>query len=299
MSAEQTKTGDRSVPGRRRAALVVPGSAPEKIEKARGVVVDEIIIDLEDAVVPAAKDQAREEVVAAISTGDWVAGSRSVRINGIATGWHDADLEALAGCGDRLTSIVVPKVESAAELASVDEKLSGLGDAGRIGLQGLVETAKGLLALGEIAASCERLHALIIGYADLGASVGRRSDFEHARWGTARDLVLFAARANGIQAIDGPHLGIRVDPGFEQAVEEARRDGFDGKWAIHPGQLASLTEAFTPTEEEVRDARQVIDALRQSEEGGGQGATALNGQMLDEAVRLSALRVLAAAEGDS
>ncbi|MBS1843635.1 MAG: CoA ester lyase [Actinobacteria bacterium] len=279
---------------RRRASLIVPGSAADKIEKARSIEVDEIVIDLEDAVVAGAKEEARARAVEAISTGNWLAEGISIRVNGIGTEWHDGDLAALADCHGRLASVVLPKVESPSTVAAVDCALSGHDDRGEIGLQLLIENATGLLSVSEIAAASDRVRSLIIGYADLAASLGRRKGFDHSGWATARELVLVAARSNDLQAIDGPHLGIKVDADLKAGVEEARRSGFDGKWAIHPAQLATLTTAFTPDEDEVRHAREVLDQLARAEAEAGQGAVALDGQMLDEAVRLSALRILAA-----
>jgi citrate lyase subunit beta/citryl-CoA lyase len=160
-------------------------------------------------------------------------------------------------------------------------------------VQALIETAAGLARVSEIAAASERLDALILGYADLGASLGGSRGLD--AWLPAQHAVVVAARAAGVQAIDGPHLGIEVDEPFSAAVARARELGFDGKWAIHPSQVAAINAAFTPTAAEVERARAVVTALDESERVSGQGAVALDGEMLDEAVRLSALRVLAQA----
>ena len=164
-------------------------------------------------------------------------------------------------------------------------------------VQALIETAAGVARLHEIAGASARLDSLILGYADLSASLGRAAGAraELDSWRAIQDAVLVAARAHDVAAIDGPYLGIKVDEGFTAAAERARDMGFDGKWAIHPAQVAALNELFSPSDEEVAHARAVIEALEDAERSGGAGAVALDGQMLDEAVRVAALRVLARA----
>jgi citrate lyase subunit beta/citryl-CoA lyase len=159
----------------------------------------------------------------------------------------------------------------------------------------LIETAAGLGRVYEIAGSSERVDALILGYADLAASLGRAQAVagDPDTWRPAQEAILVAARAHGVQAIDGPYLGIPVDEGFRTAAVRARDLGFDGKWAIHPSQVPALNELFTPSAEEVERARAIIAALDRAEREAGQGAVALDGEMLDEAIRVAALRVLA------
>jgi len=276
----------------------VPGSSEKMLAKAPGLAADELVIDLEDAVAAGVKDAARASVVAALRGPEWAGVTVSVRVNAPRTPWCHLDIAALAAPAPQPVAIVVPKVESAGDLAFVDRLLDG-AEAGReqpLRVQALIETAAGLARVQEIAAASERLDALILGYADLAASLGRTEAGarELDGWRPAQELVLLAARAHGLQAIDGPYLGIAVDDGFTAAVARARDLGFDGKWAIHPAQLAALNAAFTPTEAEVRDARAVVAALAEAEQTGA-GAVALDGQMLDEAVRAAALRTLARA----
>jgi citrate lyase subunit beta / citryl-CoA lyase len=271
---------------RRRACLVVPAAPASKLAKGPTLEADEIVVDLEDAVVPGAKDEARAAVAEALA-GDWAAPAVAVRVNAIGTPWCHRDLIALAGSG---ATFVLPKVESAGDLAFADRLLAGAGGDAR--LVALIETAAGLQAAGEIARASERLDAIVIGYADLAASLGRPAGGD---WRFAQETFLLAARSAGIQAIDGPHLTIRDDDGFRAAVARARELGFDGKWAIHPAQLDALREAFTPTEEEVADARAVLDALDRAAADGA-GAVADGDRMLDEALAVSARRVLARAE---
>jgi citrate lyase subunit beta/citryl-CoA lyase len=279
---------------RRRACLVVPAAPAAKLAKGRTLAADEVVLDLEDAVVAALKDEARVAVGDALG-GEWMAESVAVRVNAIGSAWCHADLMALAASGRERVTAVLPKVEAVADLAFADRLLAGAeAAAGRttpVRLIALVETAAGLAAAAEIARASERLDGLVLGYADLAASLGRTGP---ADWGFAQESVLVAARAAGIQAIDGPYLGTRDDDDLRASALHARTLGYDGKWAIHPAQLDALRETFTPTEQEVADAREVLDALERAAADGA-GAVAAGGQMLDEALGLSARRVLARA----
>ncbi len=282
----------------RRSCLAVPGSNDRALAKARNLDADEIVIDLEDAVPPGAKDTARARVIAALESGEWRAEVLSVRVNGLDSPWLEADIDAVASCS-AVDSIVVPKVEGAGTLSRIDSMLESADD-GRereapLGTQALIETARGLLESGSIAAGSERLETLIIGYADLGASLGRESKTTPMDWWLpAQETVLIAARANGLQAIDGPYLGTAVDEGFEAAAERGRSLGYDGKWAIHPSQVGRLTEVFTPSAERVERARAVLSALEAAAEQ-GRGAAALDGEMIDEATSAAARATLAKA----
>jgi citrate lyase subunit beta / citryl-CoA lyase len=276
----------------------VPGSSERKLAKAAGLGADEVVIDLEDAVAAAAKDEARAATVAALTS--WTGPGVAVRVNAPRTPWCHLDLAALGGLTELPHSVVVPKVESADDMAFVDRLLDGIESAsGRrppLKVQALIETAAGLASVQEIARSSERLEALILGYADLAASLGGTRDLD--AWLPAQDALLVAARAHGLQAIDGPYLGIEPDHRFRAAATRARDLGFDGKWAVHPSQVTALNELFRPSEAEVERARAIVAALERAEDETGQGAVALDGEMLDEALRVAALRVLARA-GDA
>ena len=282
---------------RRRACLVVPAAPGAKLAKGRGLEADEIVIDLEDAVLPAAKDEAREAVVAALAEA-FAAPSVAVRVNAIGTPWCHVDLAAVAAAAREHVTVVLPKAEHPHDIAFADRLLSGVEAAvGRetpVRLLALIETAAGLDAVGMLARASGRLDGLILGYADLAASLGRPEGGKPADWRFAQDAVLVAARAAGIQAIDGPHLGIRDDEPFRAGVAHARALGYDGKWAIHPAQLDALREAFTPTEAELADARETLAALDRAAADGA-GAVAAGDRMLDEALAVSARRVLARA----
>jgi citrate lyase subunit beta / citryl-CoA lyase len=286
-------------PAARRSCISVPAGAPSKLAKAQHLDADEAVIDLEDSVIADAKDEARMAAVQAL--GSWSRGTVSVRINAPRTPWCHLDLAAISALSELPHTVVVPKVESAGDLAFIDRLLDGLeaasGRAVPVGVQALIETAEGLAKVDDIASGSPRLQTLIIGYADLAASLGRSAAgaANLDLWLDAQERVLRAARANGLQAIDGPFLGTAVDEQFRVAAERTKDLGYDGKWAIHPAQIAMLNEIFSPTGVEITHAREVIETLARAEREGRGGAVALDGQMLDEALRRSALRVLARA----
>jgi citrate lyase subunit beta/citryl-CoA lyase len=263
----------------RRSCLSVPGSADAKLAKAAGLGADEVVVDLEDSVAAAAKDDARRTAASALDRG---------------SPWFAEDVAALGG---RVQSLVLPKVEDAADVERAAARLDSLGeDACDVRLQALVETAGGLLRVGEIAFGSPRLEALILGYADLAASLGRASGADAPEsWLHAQEAVLVAARAASLQAIDGPYLAIRDDEGLRLRAEHARRLGYDGKWAIHPRQVPILNEAFTPAHEDVEHATAVVAALERAEGEDSSGVVELDGEMIDEASRKLALQTVARA----
>ncbi|RZU34148.1 HpcH/HpaI aldolase/citrate lyase family protein [Blastococcus saxobsidens] len=291
-------------PGRRRCVLSVPAGDARKVAKALGSAADELVLDLEDAVAVGDKDAARELLVATLHDLEpRRAPILTVRVNAPGSPWCHADLLALAVLPRPPATVVVPKVESAGDLAFVDRLLAG-AEAGRAAVvpmtvQALIETAAGLERVQEIARSSPRLVSLVLGYADLAASLGMTAPAPDRLdlWLPAQQALLVAARAAGIQAIDGPHLGVGVDEHFARDVGRARDLGFDGKWAIHPAQLEPITAAFTPSGSEVAAAREVLDTLARAAVAGA-GAAQLHGQMLDEAVAAAARRVLARSAGD-
>jgi citrate lyase subunit beta/citryl-CoA lyase len=278
------------------------------LAKARDLPADELVIDLEDAVAPDAKDDARAAVTRALSAGeDWHGRAVAVRVNAIGTPEHERDVLEIVEAGRGvLGSIVVPKVERPEDVELVEELLargeasaSATGSERRVGIQALIETAAGLSRADEIARAGERLESLIIGYADLAASLGRDPGAPgDDPWHHARESVLVAARAAGLAPIDGPHLDIRDLDGLRAAARRARASGYDGKWALHPTQIEPLNEVFTPTEEELERARAVLDALEQARGGDGRaGAVMLDGEMIDEASAKLAEHVVARAGG--
>jgi citrate lyase beta subunit len=249
------------------------------LAKARGIEAGEIVIDLEDAVVPERKREALQMAVAALEQGGFAAPAVSVRINALNTEWAQDELDALTALPG-LHSIVVPKVESR-------EHLPGLANR----IQALIETAAGLENVREIASAAS---AIILGYVDLAVSLGRSP--EGARnldlWLAIQDSLLTAERAAGIRAVDGPFISIDDTDGLTASARRAAELGFDAKWAIHPSQLEPIARAFTPTAAQIEHARAVIEALANAD---GAGAVRVEGEMVDEPVRLAALRTLARA----
>ena len=279
----------------RRSALSVPGSSEKMLAKAGRLPADEIVVDLEDAVALSAKDEARGLVARLLREGLVGARAVAVRVNGLDSGCCHCDvLELVEQAGPEIDSLVLPMVERAEDVRWLDRFLGMLGERARgIRLQALVETAGGLRRAGEIAKASPRLDAVVLGYADLAASLGRPGrDDPPERWLYAQEIVLVAARAAGLQAVDGPFLAVRDEEGLRSRAEHARALGFDGKWAVHPDQVPVLNEVFTPSADEVERARAIVSAL----ECEGRGAVEVDGQMVDAASRKLALQVVARAE---
>jgi citrate lyase subunit beta/citryl-CoA lyase len=265
---------------------------------------DLVFLDLEDACAPAAKESARATAVAALTNLDWGDTIRAIRINGLDTQWCHGDIvEVVTGARDALDVIIVPKVLTAREVWWVDVLLTQLetqlGLSQPIALEALIEEAEGLLNAQEIARSSPRLEAIIFGAGDLSASLRARvdgnfqpaSDYPGDYWHAVRVQVLAAARAAGIAAIDAPYPGYRDEDGYRHAATHASLLGFDGKWAIHPGQVPIANEVFTPTADEVAAALAIMDDYRRAESD-GVGAVGRDGKLVDAALMRHATNVL-------
>jgi citrate lyase subunit beta/citryl-CoA lyase len=294
----------------RRTCLAVPGSSPRFLEKARGLAADEVFFDLEDAVAPAAKAQARQNVVAALAAGGWDGKLVAVRINGAASRWAYRDVaEVVTAAGHGLDAIVLPKVSEPAHVTWLDLTLSQIeqdtgGERGRIGIEAQIEDARGLAAVDAIAAASPRLRALVFGPADFMASIGMRSlqvggqpagyvgsDAYH--YPLLRILV--AARSHGLAAIDGPYLAIGDLDGLRDAAVSTAALGYDGKWVLHPGQIDIVNQAFSPSQDDYERAELILDAYEYYTTVEHRGAAMLGDEMIDEASRKLAL--VAAAKG--
>lgn len=282
----------------RRSVLCVPATDSTRIVKALRAGADEVVVDLEDAVAPRDKEAAR----AVLESFDWSARDPqvllSVRVNAPRSPWCHRDLECVVSRVPA-RSIVLPKVECAGDLAFAERLLDGFeaefGRTEMLEVQALVETARGLTGLAEIVADSAggRLTSLIIGYADLAASLGRTSTPEGS-WIAAQEAVLWAARTAGLVAVDGPFLGVADDGPFREAATASAGLGFDSKWAIHPRQVPALNEIFQPSASAVARARQVLEAL-DAAASIGRGAVQVGGQLVDEAMAVAARRTLARA----
>jgi citrate lyase subunit beta/citryl-CoA lyase len=270
-------------------------------EKAARSGADLVFLDLEDACAPNAKERARATAVGALTNLDWGRKLRAVRVNGLDTPWcHDDIIEVVTGARDALDLIIVPKARTARDVWWVDVLLTQLEAKlhlqRAIGLEVLVEESEGLAHAVEIARATERLEAIIFGAGDLSASQRARvdgnfdpvSEYPGDFWHFARFQVVTAARVAGIDAIDAPYPAYRDLEGYRRAAVHASLLGFDGKWVIHPDQIAIANDVFSPTPGEVRDAQAAMDAYRRAE-AGGVGAISREGRLVDAAhMRLAA-----------
>jgi citrate lyase subunit beta/citryl-CoA lyase len=287
----------------RRSCLAVPGSSERFIEKARGLACDEFFLDLEDAVAPGAKAAARGNVIEALNAGGWDGKLRAVRVNDATTPWAYRDvIDVVEGAAANLDVIVLPKVTGPGHVTWLDLLLTQLESAlgqppGRIGIEAQIEDAAGLANADAIAAASSRLEALVFGPADFMASMGMRSlavgvqpegyDGDAFHYPLMR--ILTAARSNGLMAIDGPHAKIADTDGLRRSATSTAALGYDGKWAVHPGQIDTVNEAFTPAAGEYERAELILDAYAYFTGTQQRGAAMLDGEMIDEATRKLAL----------
>lgn len=290
----------------RRSCMAVPGSNPRFIEKAQGLPVDQVFLDLEDACAPLAKEGARHTIVDALNNGDWGNRIRVVRVNDWTTHWTYRDVVTVVeGAGANLDCIMLPKVQDAGQVKALDllltqiEKTVGL-EVGRIGIEAQIENARGLVNVDEIAAASPRVETIIFGPADFMASINMKSLVVGEQppgydTGDAYHYILMrilmAARANDLQAIDGPYLQIKEVEGFRRVAGRSAALGFDGKWVLHPGQIDAANELYSPTQADYDHAEMILDAYDwcTSAEGGMKGAAMLGDEMIDEASRKMAL----------
>lgn len=276
--------------------LVVPGSSERFLARAPAAGC-EVVLDLEDAVPVDGKQSARERVLAALEREGWQT-RVLVRVNAPGTPWCHEDLIACAGASPALAGVVIPKVSGPGDIAFVGRLLDGAeAAAGRtapLAVQALIETPQGVQAVRDIAGSGGRLEALILGYADLAAAMGRPAAAAPAFWQPIQDAVVVAASAHGLSAVDGPCLALSDPERLTAEVAHARACGFDAKWAIHPGQVETISRGLEPSADEIARARAVLEALSAGA-AEGRGAVELDGQMLDEVHRAVAQRVIARA----
>ena len=283
-----------------RCELAVPGSNPEMFEKALKSGVDVIFLDLEDAVAPDDKLQARKNVIQAINELDWAGHgiTVSIRINGLDTQYMVRDVvDLVEQCGEKIDTLLIPKVGVYSDVYMVEAMLNQLemqqGMTKKIGVECLIETALGMANVEDIAkqgAIGGRLEALHFGVADYAASNRARTtnigglnpDYPGDQWHFAISRMTVACRAYGLRAIDGPFGDFKDPDGFKDAARRAAALGCEGKWAIHPSQIALANEVFTPPASEVEKARRILVALQEAA-AQGKGAAALDGRLIDAA----------------
>lgn len=298
----------QATPRLNRCELAVPGSNTKLFDKAAKSAADVIFLDLEDAVAPDDKPQARKNVVQAINDIAWGSKTVSVRINGLDTHYAYRDVvDVVEQAGHKLDLIMVPKVGTAADVYAVDMLLTqietAMGIKRRIGLELIIETALGMQNIGEIAAASPRNESLHFGVADYAASTrarttviggvnpdygvlsdkdkdGNREYFWMDQWHAAQTRMMVACRAYGLRPIDGPFGDFNDPEGYIAAAKRAAVLGYEGKWAIHPSQIELANQVFTPSEAEVTKARRILDAMAQAAKE-GKGAVSLDGRLID------------------
>ena len=294
----------------RRSCLSVPGSSEKMMAKAPGLAADMVFLDLEDACAPLEKVGARSKVVDSIKNLDWGEKVLCVRVNAWDTKWTYGDvIEVVGNAGERLDEIMLPKVQSAAEVVALDLLLTQVEiNAGlplrHIGIEAQIETARGLINVEEICAASSRLETVILGPVDFSASMEMPSlagglqipeypgDYFHYVF----MKILMAGRANALQVIDGPYVRVRDPEGFRDFSRRTQILGFDGKWALHPDQVTILNEVFSPTQEQFDRAWAILDAYQDATEGERKGAVMFGDEMIDEASRKVAVKLVSRGE---
>lgn len=296
-----------------RSELAVPGSNPSLFEKAANSDVDYIFLDVEDAVIPDDKEQARKNIIEALNDIDWKGKTMSVRINGLDTHYMYRDVvNIVEQAGNNLDTILIPKAGTPSDVYMVDcmltqiEEAKGIKDP--IGLECLIETALGGANVREIAQSSPRMEALHFGVADYAASLRARTvnigglnpDYECEgaladQWHAALVGMVTACRAYGLRAIDGPFGDFNDADGYTAAAKRVAALGYEGKWAIHPSQIALANDVMSPPEKEVTRAKRILEALEEAAKA-GKGAAQLDGKMIDIASERMARNVLTQAE---
>jgi len=278
--------------------------------KAPGLGADMVFLDLEDSVSPLEKEASREKIVAAINDNDWGDAVLCVRINAWDTEWTYRDvITVVEGASERLDELMLPKVQSAAEVQALDMLLTQIeratGRQSRVGIEAQIETAQGLINVEEICAASDRLETIIFGPADFAAS----TEMPVLTGGVAIDeypgdhfhyvfsKILMAGRANGLQVIDGPFLKIRELDALRDYSMRTRILGYDGKWALHPDQVRVINEVFTPTQEQYDKAFDILEAYEKATtEGDRKGAVMFGDEMIDEASRKMATKFVTRGE---
>ncbi|MBK1979951.1 CoA ester lyase [Achromobacter xylosoxidans] len=284
----------------RRSVLYMPGANARALDKARDLDADALILDLEDAVAPDAKALARQQVVAALRAGGYGRRECVVRINALDTPWGLDDARAIARAG--ADAVLLPKVQSAAELDALARALDAAGAPATLPLWAMAETPLGFLRLDAIAGGHPRLAAIVVGTSDRVKDLHARHTPERHETLLARSLAVLAARAHGLAVLDGVHLDLDDDAGLAAACKQGRDQGFDGKTLIHPRQIAAANAAFAPTDAELASARRRLEAWHAAR-AAGRGVAVVDGALVEnlharEAERLLALAAAIAGQPD-
>ena len=278
----------------RRCQLSIPGSSGKMMAKGAGLEVDHIFLDLEDAVAPAEKPDARGKIVEALNSLDFGKSVRCVRINDVETQWAYKDIiEVVTGAGENLDTIMIPKVKYAHDVKWVDILLNqiemDIGLKNRVGIELLIEEVEGMQNIDAIATASDRLEAMVFGMGDYSASqgvnvasIGGDGGYPGDIWHYQRHRLVIACRSAGIDPIDGPFGNFKDDEGYRRECSRSMALGCVGKWAIHPAQVSHSQEIYSPTPEDVARARKIATAYDEAV-AQGQGAAQIDGMMIDAA----------------
>jgi citrate lyase subunit beta / citryl-CoA lyase len=274
----------------RRSVLYMPGANERALTKAEGLPADALILDLEDAVAPDAKAEARDRVCEAAASDRYGRREVTIRINGAGTPWHDDDLRAVAAAGP--AAVVVPKVDSAEAVHAIDKALEAGGAPDHTAIWAMIETPIAMLHAEEVSRASERLTVLVMGTNDLAKELQAEHVPGRQPLLTGLGLSLLAARATGKVILDGVFNDIKDAEGFEAECVQGRQMGFDGKTLIHPSQLEPCNRVFAPTDDEVERSRRIIEAFEQAE-AEGRGVVTVDGRMIENLHVDQARRTLA------
>ncbi|MFY8092728.1 MAG: HpcH/HpaI aldolase/citrate lyase family protein [Niveispirillum sp.] len=277
----------------RRSALYMPGANARALDKARSLAADVLILDLEDAVAPDAKEQARAQVMAAVHEGGYGSRELVIRVNGLDTPWGHADLVAAATSG--ADAVLICKVDSAEGVRQADRVLRAAGAPDSLRLWVMMETPRAMLAAGDIAGACPRIECLVMGTSDLTKDLNALPTRDRLPMVTSLGLCMLAARAYGLTALDGVHVDLDDAEGLAASCRQGRELGFDGKTLIHPKQLDAANEAFAPSVEELARAQRIIAAHAEAV-AAGKGITLVDGKLIEALHVETARRVVALAE---
>ena len=273
----------------RRSVLYMPGSNARALEKGRSVTADALILDLEDAVAPDSKDIARDQVHAALKAGGYGHREIAVRMNALATPWGYQDVAMAATSG--ADAILIPKVESADSVRQVDAAMTAQGAPRDQAIWCMMETPRGLLKAEEIAQACDRLTVLVMGTSDLAKDLDCHHTPDRLPMITGLGLCMLAARGYGLSILDGVHLDLDDDAGFEYACQQGVELGFDGKTLIHPRTIETCNRIFAPSPAAVAEAKRIIAAIGEAQ-AEGQGVVVLNGRLVENLHVVEAQRVV-------
>jgi citrate lyase subunit beta/citryl-CoA lyase len=279
-------------PRPRRSVLYMPGANERALEKAKSIPADALILDLEDAVAPDAKADARKRVAAAAASGEYGHREVTIRVNGPGTAWHADDLRAAAEAGP--DAVVVPKVESAHTVLEVERALEAAGAPDHTAIWAMAETPRAMLDARAVAAASERLTVLVMGTNDLAKELHAEHVPGRAPLLTGLSLALLAARETGKVILDGVYNDVKDLAGFEAECVQGRQFGFDGKTLIHPAQVEPCNRIFAPSPEQVERSRRIIEAFDEATRE-GRGVVTVDGRMIENLHVEEARRVLALA----